>query len=69
MRHHDGNGDGSAVVVAECGEMLAQASSLLRLLIQNLAESFICLGDGPRWRADLVGSLFSAPTRDAMSAG
>ncbi|KAK5635676.1 hypothetical protein RRF57_011388 [Xylaria bambusicola] len=36
--------------------------SVVRLLMKNLAESFICFGDGPRWRTDAVSTLF----KDAM---
>ncbi|KAI0117903.1 hypothetical protein GGR51DRAFT_270536 [Nemania sp. FL0031] len=32
---------------------------IVRLLIKNLAESYVCFGDGPRWRADSVSTLFS----------
>lgn len=39
--------------------MFGQTYALLRLLIQNLAESFVCFGDGPRWRADRVAALFT----------
>ncbi|KAI1126906.1 hypothetical protein F5Y10DRAFT_202440 [Nemania abortiva] len=33
--------------------------AIVRLLIKNLAESYVCFGDGPRWRADSVSTLFS----------
>lgn len=33
--------------------------AISKLLIKNLAESFICFGDGPRWRADAISTLFS----------
>lgn len=33
--------------------------AISRLLIKNLAESYICFGDGPRWRADSISTLFS----------
>ncbi|KAI0159991.1 hypothetical protein GGR52DRAFT_172565 [Hypoxylon sp. FL1284] len=34
-------------------------SELVRSLIQELAESFICFGDGPRWNAARVSAIFS----------
>lgn len=37
----------------------SDARAISRLLIKNLAESFICFGDGPRWRADAISTLFS----------
>ncbi|KAI8626375.1 hypothetical protein F5Y19DRAFT_227909 [Xylariaceae sp. FL1651] len=33
--------------------------AVVKLLIKNLAESYTCFGDGPRWRADCVSALFS----------
>ena len=62
LRHHDGNG-GTKIfhVTGACKERLEQTQAILRLLIQNLARSFTCFGDGPRWRAECVGSLFTAP--------
>lgn len=39
------------------------ARALVRLLIKNLAESAVCFGDGPRWRADCLADLFSSKTR------
>ncbi|KAI0532002.1 hypothetical protein GGR58DRAFT_491749 [Xylaria digitata] len=33
--------------------------AVVRLLIKNLAESYTCFGDGPRWRADSISALFS----------
>ncbi|GAP87548.2 hypothetical protein SAMD00023353_0900070 [Rosellinia necatrix] len=38
---------------------LSDPREIVRLLIRNLAESYICFGDGPRWRADCVTTLFS----------
>jgi len=32
---------------------------VVRLLIKNLAESYVCFGDGPRWRVDSVSALFN----------
>ncbi|KAI1171897.1 hypothetical protein F4777DRAFT_28156 [Nemania sp. FL0916] len=37
----------------------SDAFAIARLLIKNLAESYICFGDGPRWRTDSVSTLFS----------
>jgi hypothetical protein len=34
-------------------------NAIIRLLINNLAESFICFGVGPRWRANRISTLFS----------
>lgn len=31
---------------------------VLQSLIQNLAFTFVCFGDGPRWRADRVSAIF-----------
>jgi hypothetical protein len=31
---------------------------VVRLLVKNLAESYVCFGDGPRWRVDSVSALF-----------
>jgi hypothetical protein len=36
-----------------------EVPKIVRLLLKNLAESYICFGDGPRWRADRVYALFS----------
>ncbi|KAF2970724.1 hypothetical protein GQX73_g2771 [Xylaria multiplex] len=33
--------------------------AIVRLLIKNLAESYTCFGDGPRWRVDSISALFS----------
>ncbi|KAI1109074.1 hypothetical protein F5Y14DRAFT_45079 [Nemania sp. NC0429] len=37
----------------------SEARNMSRLLIKNLAESYICFGDGPRWRTDSISTLFS----------
>ncbi|GAW23870.1 hypothetical protein ANO14919_134470 [Xylariales sp. No.14919] len=37
--------------------------AVVRLLIKNLAESYTCFGDGPRWRTDCVSALFSEKVR------
>lgn len=37
--------------------------SIVQLLMKNLAESFICFGDGPQWRTDAVSTLFQDATR------
>ncbi|TGJ79955.1 hypothetical protein E0Z10_g8795 [Xylaria hypoxylon] len=33
--------------------------TVVRLLMKNLAESYTCFGDGPRWRVDAISALFS----------
>ncbi|XXG99660.1 hypothetical protein Hte_006001 [Hypoxylon texense] len=33
--------------------------ALVRSLIQDLATSFICFGDGPRWHPDRISAIFS----------
>ncbi|KAI0517500.1 hypothetical protein F5B22DRAFT_107936 [Xylaria bambusicola] len=38
--------------------MSEELISVVRLLMKNLAESFICFGDGPRWKTDAVSTLF-----------
>ncbi|KAJ3557601.1 hypothetical protein NPX13_g9890 [Xylaria arbuscula] len=38
--------------------------TVVRLLMKNLAESFICFGNGPQWRKEAVSTLF----QDAMRA-
>ncbi|KAI0205334.1 hypothetical protein F4808DRAFT_280908 [Astrocystis sublimbata] len=35
-----------------------EVKALTRLLMKNLAESYMCFGDGPRWKADHITSLF-----------
>lgn len=34
-------------------------SLLIRSLIQELARSFVCFGDGPRWQPERVSAIFS----------
>ncbi|KAI0428724.1 hypothetical protein F5Y09DRAFT_279581 [Xylaria sp. FL1042] len=37
--------------------------NVVRLLVKNLAESYTCFGDGPRWRTDAVSALFNQKMR------
>ncbi|KAI0814442.1 hypothetical protein GGR55DRAFT_686771 [Xylaria sp. FL0064] len=37
--------------------------NVVRLLVKNLAESYTCFGDGPRWRTDAVSALFDRKMR------
>ncbi|KAI0546884.1 hypothetical protein F4679DRAFT_399370 [Xylaria curta] len=52
-----------AVRVADNGEIVAvhdeDVRTITRVLIRNLAESYTCFGDGPRWKADRVSMLFT----------
>ncbi|KAI1425221.1 hypothetical protein F5Y12DRAFT_714431 [Xylaria sp. FL1777] len=36
-----------------------EARAVVGLFVKNLAESYTCFGDGPRWRADTVSDLFN----------
>ncbi|TRX93279.1 hypothetical protein FHL15_005858 [Xylaria flabelliformis] len=51
------------VKVAENGEIVAvhdeEVRTITRVLIRNLAESYTCFGDGPRWQADRISMLFT----------
>ncbi|CAJ2510432.1 Uu.00g051350.m01.CDS01 [Anthostomella pinea] len=42
-----------------------QVPILVRLLVQKLAETFICFGDGPRWRTERVSALFSGDVEES----
>ncbi|KAI0404012.1 hypothetical protein F4802DRAFT_598627 [Xylaria palmicola] len=33
--------------------------AIVKLLVRNLAKSYSCFGDGPRWRADRISLLFT----------
>ncbi|KAI0444171.1 hypothetical protein F4803DRAFT_549377 [Xylaria telfairii] len=37
----------------------SEVRTITRLLIRNLAESYTCFGDGPRWKADRISVLFT----------
>ncbi|RYC55079.1 hypothetical protein CHU98_g11130 [Xylaria longipes] len=47
--------DDGGVVAVHDGEV----RDITRLLIRNLAESYTCFGDGPRWKADRISALFT----------
>ncbi|KAI1736612.1 hypothetical protein F4680DRAFT_252238 [Xylaria scruposa] len=51
------------VKVADNSEIVAvhdeEVRTITRVLIRNLAESYTCFGDGPRWKADRVSMLFT----------
>ncbi|KAI0449380.1 hypothetical protein F5B21DRAFT_509241 [Xylaria acuta] len=55
--------NGPALKAVDDGGVLAvhdeEVKGITRLLIKNLAESYRCFGDGPRWRADRVSVLFT----------
>ncbi|KAI0145083.1 hypothetical protein GGR57DRAFT_320861 [Xylariaceae sp. FL1272] len=38
-------------------ELDLEAYKIIKLLIKNLAESYTCFGNGPRWRADCVAVM------------
>ncbi|KAI4859536.1 hypothetical protein F4820DRAFT_157677 [Hypoxylon rubiginosum] len=38
---------------------------LVRSLVQDLATSYICFGDGPRWHPDRISAIFSRKFQDA----
>ncbi|KAI1299466.1 hypothetical protein F5Y03DRAFT_366020 [Xylaria venustula] len=40
-----------------------EVRGVVRLLMKNLAESYTCFGDGPRWRSDAVSALFNQKMR------
>ncbi|KAI0977616.1 hypothetical protein F4678DRAFT_20040 [Xylaria arbuscula] len=40
-----------------------EVRAVVRLLMKNLAESYTCFGDGPRWRTDTVSALFNQKMR------
>ncbi|KAI8949262.1 hypothetical protein F4801DRAFT_580656 [Xylaria longipes] len=47
--------DDGGVVAVHDGDV----RDITRLLIRNLAESYTCFGDGPRWKADRISALFT----------
>ncbi|KAI1747649.1 hypothetical protein F4782DRAFT_520292 [Xylaria castorea] len=51
------------VKAVDNGEVVAvhdeEVRAITRVLIRNLAESYTCFGDGPRWKADSISILFT----------
>ncbi|KAI1818070.1 hypothetical protein GGS20DRAFT_388176 [Poronia punctata] len=50
----------SKTIDPTCQGLLSSSDvcQIVRLLIKNLAESYVCFGDGPRWRVDSISALF-----------
>lgn len=55
--------NGATLKAVDSGGVVAghdeEVRAITRLLIRNLAESYTCFGDGPRWKADRISVLFT----------